>query len=165
MSDDREPLARDEANPRAVAALTDAFFWDVHDEGAPLGSETGNETLALYREWRDEHPDASTMTLLAELLLRWEVADADWEATSAEAVAAAGEADEYGLLTRDEVILALAFAELIDEGRIDPEVQRRAVLATLRQELPLLLIAWGDRTLERAQRLERMRQVLSRPWR
>ncbi len=165
MSDDREPLARDDANPRAAAALTDAFFWDVDDDGAPLGSETGNETLALYRDWRDEHPDASTMTLLAELLARWEVADADWEATSAEAVAAAGEADEYSLLTRDEVILALAFAELIDEGHIDPEVQRRAVLATLRQELPLLLIAWGDRTLERAQRLERMRQVLSRPWR
>jgi uncharacterized protein YfeS len=164
-ADERESLERGDAHPRAVEALTDDFFWDIGDEGAPLGTETGAQTLGLFRDWRTEHPKGSVLALLSDLLARWEVADADWEATSAEAVAAAGEEDEYSLLTRDEVILALAFAQLVEEGRVDPEIQRRALLATVRQALPLLLVPWGDRTLERATRLDRMREILGRPWR
>ena len=162
-ADDREPIEREAAHPRARELMTDAFFWDERDEGAPLGSDTGNETLGLYRAFRDEHPEVSALTLLGEVCARWEVLDEHWDDVTEEAVAAAGAEDEFSLLTRDELVLALAFAELLETGRIDPEVQRRAILATMRQELKPLLLPWGDRdrVLERATRLERMRRVLT----
>lgn len=160
----RESLSREEGHPNAARVLTDDFFWDVNDEGAPLGTETGAETLAAFRDFRAERPGEGPLVLLTELLARWEIADSGWDAVAVGEVVEAGEEDEYSLLSRDEVILGLAFSQLVEEGRIDAEVQRRAVLATVRQALTPLLLPWGDRALERATRLERMKQVLSRPW-
>lgn len=157
---ERPALEREDAHPRALETLTEDFFWDIHDEGSPLGTDIGAETLSLYRAFREEHPKESALVLLRELLVRWEVADEHWNTIDREGVQAAGEADEWSLLTRDEVILALAFAELIEEGDMDPEIRRRAVLATHRQELPPLLIVWPDALL-RAQRLVSMRRALS----
>lgn len=115
--DERPPLNREDAHPRAVETLTDAFFWDIHDDGSPLGTDIGSETLALYREWREENPKESALTLLRELLVRWEVVDAHWNTIDRAGVEAAGEDDEWSLLTRDEVILGLAFAELVEGSR------------------------------------------------
>jgi uncharacterized protein YfeS len=167
VSDDtREParptVTPERAHPAAREALPDPFFWDTSDEGAPLGTDTGVEVLATVRaDLAGERRGA--LALLAGLLTRWEVADEHWDVIDAAGVAAAGADDEYGVLMRDEIVLALAFAELIETGRIDAEIQRRALLATARQALPLLLAPWGDRTLERATRLERMGKVLARP--
>ena len=58
---------------------------------------------------------------------------------------------------------ALAFAQIIVEGQIDPEVRRRAVFALKRQSLPALLHAWGERRILRAERVERMVNVLVSP--
>ncbi len=159
---DRPTLAREAAHPTARELLIDDFFWSTTDEGAPLGTDTGAETLAWLRARRVEEPTAGALQLLGELLQRWEVSDAHWDAVDAATVEAVGAEDEYGLLMRDEVVLALAFADLIEAGRIDPEIQRRARLAVARQALPMLLAPWDGRTLERAQRLERMAAVLGR---
>jgi uncharacterized protein YfeS len=153
-------LSPADAHPRAAELLVASFFWDLRDDAAPFGNETGAETLGRFRAFRDERESESPLILLAELLATWEVADAHWDATTADAVAEAGAEDEFSLLMRDEIILALAFAELIEEGRIDREVQRRAVLATIRQALPLVLAPWGDRALARASHLDKMRHAL-----
>jgi uncharacterized protein YfeS len=79
-------------------------------------------------------------------------------------VQALGADDELGLLLRDEAILALAFAQIIVEGRVDPEVRRRALLALVRQGLPALIHGWGDRAHARRERLEKMRAVLLQRW-
>jgi uncharacterized protein YfeS len=162
--DDLPELSREDAHPRAREALTDAFFWDFADEGSPIGNETGRDTFVAFEEWRDEHPRESPLALLRALLARWEVADAYWDTVDAAEVQAAGEEDEFSLLTRDEVIFGLAFSQLLLEGRVDTEVRRRALLAITRQELPMILSAWEGRALERAQRLARMREILSRKW-
>lgn len=157
-------LSPDDCHPRAAAALTDAFFWSLTDETAPFGNETAHETLTAFRDFRDEHPRGSPLELLDELLARWEVESAHWDAVDAAEVQALGEEDEYGLLTRDEAILALAFSQIVTEGRLDPEVRRRALLALARQALPALLSAFEGRALERALRIDRMRAVLSGRW-
>ncbi len=153
-------LSPADAHPRAAELLGAPFFWDTRDEAAPFGNETGAETLARFRAFREERENESPLVLLAELLALWEVADANWDATTAEAVADAGAEDEFSLLMRDEIILALAFAELIEDGKIDREVQRRAAVATVRQALPLVLAPWGDRALARADHLDKMRHAL-----
>ncbi|KYG06321.1 hypothetical protein BE21_35550 [Sorangium cellulosum] len=157
-------LSPDDAHPRAVAALADPFFWSLTDETAPFGNETAHETLTAFRDFRDEHPKGSPLELLDALLARWEVESAHWNAVGAAEVQALGEEDEYSLLTRDEAILALAFSQIVTEGRLDPEVRRRALLALARQALPALLSAFEGRALERALRIDRMRAVLSERW-
>ncbi|AGP35044.1 hypothetical protein [Sorangium cellulosum] len=157
-------LSPDDAHPRAVAALADPFFWSLTDETAPFGNETAHETLTAFRDFRDEHPKGSPLELLDALLARWEVESAHWNAVDAAEVQALGEEDEYSLLTRDEAILALAFSQIVTEGRLDPEVRRRALLALARQALPALLSAFEGRALERALRIDRMRAVLSERW-
>jgi uncharacterized protein YfeS len=156
-------LDPDDAHPRAREALTDAFFWDPSDPSCPFGEETGIEVLEALRDFRDEAPQGSVMELLGELLARWEIADAGWDAIEADEVQALGEADETSLLLRDEVILALAFGQIVVEGRIDAEVRRRAMLALARQALPALLHGSGD-AARRALCIDRMREVLVRRW-
>jgi uncharacterized protein YfeS len=160
VNDEPPSLDPEDAHPRAKALLTDAFFWDLTDEASPFGNETGADTLAAYRDHRAEEESGDTLGFLKTLLDRWEVADAHWNAIDQQEVEEAGRSDEWSLLTRDEIIVALAFAQLIEDGEIDGEVRRRAILATHRQELPPLLIVWKD-ALTRSRYLVRMRQALS----
>jgi uncharacterized protein YfeS len=166
MAEDPKPheLAREDADPKALEALTDAFFWDPNDLGSPLGGDTGRDVLEALRDALEATPPGRVLTVLDELLARWEVANDSWDVVSEAEVQAIGEEDEFSLLTRDETILALAFAQIFVEGRIDPEVRRRALLAITRQNLLALLHGWGDKRLERALRLERMRVILARRW-
>jgi uncharacterized protein YfeS len=157
-------LSRDDSHPRAREALAEPFFWDAEDPCAPFGGETGQEVLEAFRDFRVEDPRGAPLSLLADLLARWEVADASWDAVDEDEVQAVGADDELGLLVRDEAILALAFAQIVEEGRLDPEVRRRALLAVTRQSLPALLHGWGDRAHARRERLSAMREALARRW-
>lgn len=158
------PLSRESSHPKARAELTDDFFWKTDDAMAPFGTETAIEVLEAFRDARDEDPERSPLDILRELLARWEVEDAHWDVVDADAVQAIGEEDEYGLLTRDEIVFALAFAQIVEEGRLDPELQRRALVAAKRQDLPALLHGWGERAAERALRLQTIRAALGRRW-
>jgi uncharacterized protein YfeS len=159
-----EDLARDEAHPRAREALTDAFFWDASDPTGPFGGDTAREVLEEFRAFRADEPRGALLELLGELLERWEIADTGWEVVDEPAVLAMGAEDELGLLVRDEAIIALAFAQIVDEGRIHPEIRRRAFLALARQALPALLHGFGDAMRTREKRVARMREVLAMPW-
>jgi uncharacterized protein YfeS len=159
-----EELSRDEAHPLAREALVDAFFWDGADPTGPFGDDTGREILEALRDHLDGSPRASPIALLDELLERWEVANQDWDAVESDEVQALGEDDEFSLLTRDDAVLAMAFAHLVVQGRIDAELRRRAMLALARQALPALLLPWGDHAKRRAEHLDRMRAVLARRW-
>lgn len=159
-----EDLSPRTSHPRAARALAEPFFWDISDDNSPFGNDSGTDTLAAFYEWREENPEASPIAFLDELLARWEVASDHWDLVDEGEVHAVGAEDEFSLLTRDEVILALAFSQLVVEGRIDPEVRRRALIALKRQALPALLHGWGERMVERAERLERMKAVLERRW-
>jgi len=157
-------LDRDKAHPQAREALTDAFFWDLADPCGPFGDETAREVLEALRDFRVAEPRGNVLALLGELLEEWEVADEGWDVVDADEVQAVGADDELGLLLRDEAIIALAFAQIIVEGRVLDEVRRRAVLALTRQALPALTHGFGDRASKRRAHVDRMRAVLA-AWR
>jgi uncharacterized protein YfeS len=159
-----EDLTHEGAHPRAREVLTDAFFWDASDPCGPFGDETGREVLEAFRDFRLEEPRGNPVTLLDELLEEWEIANGSWDVVDADEVQAVGADDELGLLVRDEAILALAFAQIIVEGRVDLEVRRRAMLALVRQSLPALIHGFGDHARARTERIERMRAVLALRW-
>ena len=156
-------LSREEAHPRARAALPE-FIWDTGDPSSPFGDETGIEVLDALYDFRAEDPRGNPIALLDELLARWEVPSDHWEVVDEAAVEALGREDELGLLLRDEAVLALAFAQIIVEGRVEPEVRRRAMLALTRQALPALLHGAREPARTRAARLEQMREALALRW-
>jgi uncharacterized protein YfeS len=156
-------FSREDSHPRAREVLSDAFFWDASDPCGPFGNETGLDVLKAVDE-RDDDDPAGLIALLQTMLARWEVVDDHWDVIDEDDVQAIGADDETSLLTRDEAIIALAFAQIVVEGRLDAEVRRRAMVALARQSLPALLHGWGDRRLARADRIERMRAVLARRW-
>jgi uncharacterized protein YfeS len=162
--DPKSDLTREDCHPKARTVLTDAFIWDLSDPCSPFGDESGLEMLEAFRDFRAESPRGNPITVLDEMLERWEIVNDHWEVVTAAAVHAIGAEDEISLLLRDEAILALAFAQLVVEGRIDPEVRRRALLALTRQALPALLHGWGDLMNTREARLWRMREIIGRRW-
>jgi uncharacterized protein YfeS len=152
---------RDEAHPRAREVLTDDFFWDADDRTGPFGDDTGREVLEAFRDFRVEEPRGKPIALLTDLLADWEIADEAWDVVDADEVQAIGADDELGLLVRDEAVVALAFAQILVDGTVEPELRRRAVLALTRQSLPALIHGWGDLASRRRERVERMRAVVS----
>jgi len=77
MEGDSTPhdLAREDAHPKAQEALTDAFFWDGNDLGAPLGGDTGRDVLEALRDAREADPRGNILVVLDEILAGWEVAN------------------------------------------------------------------------------------------
>ncbi|MDP9194026.1 MAG: hypothetical protein M3P06_20210 [Acidobacteriota bacterium] len=144
----------------ARALLDESFFWDIADEGAPLGSDTGSDTLAAFREWRREHPRANPERFLKDLLADWGVKTAVVN-RSAEGIATILEKDHFSLLTHDDAVVALAFAQLVLEGGIAPSIRERALAAAVRQQLPEVVAFRGWTSPgERVARLEAVRRVL-----
>src|SRR5262245_53650964 len=158
-------LSRETGHPNATRLLTAAFFWNPADPSCPFGNENGMDTLLRFRDFRDEHPRGSPLAFLDDLLEKWEVKNEGWDLLDPAEVQAIGEDDEFSFLTRDEVVVALAFAQAIADGRIEPEIRRRALIALKRQLLPSLLDAWSPQAEERAERVKEMVEVLNRPWR
>lgn len=164
MSEENEvswELLPGHSHPLAARILTDDFFWDEGDENSPFGNDTGADTLAFFREWREDHPKSSPVKFLDQLLQGWEASNDDWDATEPAEVERLLEDDEFSLRTRDDAVLAVAFGQLTLEGKIEPEIKCRALVALERQSLPSLLKGWGEHAAERTERLEKMKAALA----
>jgi uncharacterized protein YfeS len=158
-------LAPENAHPKARAALTDDYFWDCVHDNSPFGNDTGADTLAFFREWRRGHPRGEPLRFLSRLLRGWEATDDHWEVTDPAEVARLAEGDRFSLDVRDEAIIALAFGQIVLEGRAEPEVKRRALTALHRQGLPAALERWPDEyRAERRGRVAAMAAILQRDW-
>jgi uncharacterized protein YfeS len=157
---DRE-LSPENAHPKARQVLTDSFFWQLADDGAPLGSDTGSDLFAMYRTWKDENPTASPRLFLAEVLREWEVPNKDWQITDPNLISKKLAANGFFILTRDDTVIALAFSQIILDGILDTDIKEKALLALKRQSLDTVITyrGWVD-SKERKERVERMRMAI-----
>jgi uncharacterized protein YfeS len=159
--DDTWELAPENAHPRARELLTDPFFWSIVDDDAPLGNDTGADTLAFYRQWRSEHPTKSVQVFITDILSGWEVENADWLLLDETQLRQALDEEHFSILTRDDFMIALAFAQLVLEGRVEPEIREMAHHCVRRQATDAVISfrGWTDAT-ERRSRLAQMQRVL-----
>ena len=130
MSDD-EPLAKGPADVASRAArdlLEEDWLWS-------LGSDTGADTWAYFQTWRAENPSDSPLEFLDRLLQAWEVPAANWDLADPVIIQDRLKDDHFALLTRDDAVVAVAFSQLILDGRVDRELRARALLALSRQAL------------------------------
>jgi uncharacterized protein YfeS len=152
-------LSPENSHPIAVAILRDEFYWHELDDNSPFGNDTGNDTLKLFRKWRKQHWTETPIAFLDQLLNKWEVTNDYWDVTDADQAQKLIEQDEFSFIERDEIIIALAFGQLLLAGKVDAEPKRRALLAIERQSLPMILKFWEDDE-KRTERLEKMKRVL-----
>jgi uncharacterized protein YfeS len=112
----------------------DPIFTDSANEYGPLGNDTGHDVLADYRRWRagGNRPGQ----FLPHLLQAWEIGDYDWDDQDANVIVEEMERSRQAVferLTRDDAIIALAFAQIIVDGAAQPKVLERALKAVQRQ--------------------------------
>jgi uncharacterized protein YfeS len=100
----------------------------------PLGSDIGFDVLSHYRDWRKKGNRPGQF--LPQLLQTWEVGDYDWDDGDMRIILDEMRRSEKAVferLTRDDVIIALAFAQIVVDGSVQPAIRDRAILATDRQ--------------------------------
>jgi uncharacterized protein YfeS len=158
-------LTRKHAHPKARTLLNKAFYWHEGDANSPLGSDTGRATGTSYHEWCSEKRRAGVRRFLEQLMQGWGLADTDWDLLDIERLQSQLQQDAFQILTRDDMVIGLAFVQIILEGKIDPEVKRIALLALERQSLEVVIVfrAW-ENAKQRKNRLKHMRDVLEQDW-
>ncbi|CAN5753500.1 hypothetical protein BH20ACI4_BH20ACI4_05460 [soil metagenome] len=156
-------LSPENSHPNTVAILTDEFYWNEGDDNSPFGNDTGNDTLKHFQKWREKNWMETPIAFLDQLLDDWEVTNDFWDVTDASEAEKLCEQDEFSFNVRDEVIIALAFGQLLLAGKVDAEPKRRALLAIERQSLPTIVkFFWEDFTEEQIERLRKMKIILEK---
>jgi len=143
----------------------DSWIWDFSDEDSPLGNDIGADTFAAYLDFRKEQPKGKVQTFITNLFDALELEDTDWDLLDAEALQEAIDEDEgFSVVTRDEFILGLAFAQLLVEGAIDELVKSRAMTALKRQSSDVLMEFHEeeDTAALRRDQLEELAMILGR---
>ncbi len=152
----------DTAHPRAKQLLGESIVWKYGDEDSPLGSDIGADTFAAYLVFRAAHPQGGIQDFLRGQLASRRISDADWDLldpTRLEGLLNSGSAFE--LLRRDDMIIGLAFAQLLLDGALDSVVRERAIAALRRQATDTVLSFRGGGGDEaRREQLAGFRQVL-----
>jgi uncharacterized protein YfeS len=148
--------------PKAAQILTDEFYWDCTDEFSPFGNDDGADTFTFFREWREEHSRDNPVRFLDEHLEGWQVINGHWDVVDADEAVKLIKENEFSFFTRDNSIIAVAFGQILVDGKVHPEIKRRGLLAIERQLLPEINnLAGPGHAPERAERFEKMKAVLS----
>jgi uncharacterized protein YfeS len=157
--DDDWELLPGTAHPNARRLMKAEFYWDVTDEDSPFGNDTGADTLEFFRAWArtsDEEWD-----FLEELFEEWEV---DWEFAESvpdDELADVLEENHYDILTYDDVVIAVAFAQLVLEGETSKAMVTAATHSLKRQALPAMIeFRNGSDPEERRERCADMLRVI-----
>lgn len=161
--DDDWELSPETAHPDAARLLQEPFYWDVRDENSPFGNEIGAQTLELYRAALDADPELEGIDFLWELLEQWDIDREFAERVPEEELAHRLEREHFHILTYDDAVVALAFAELVFSGHASTQMGEAAIHCLQRQSLPEVLEfrGWSD-PAERRERLQEMADVLQR---
>jgi uncharacterized protein YfeS len=159
--DDDWELSPETAHPNAARLLKDPFYWDVADENCPFGNDSGADTLEFYRAALDSDPELDSSTFLDELFEEWDV-DRDFaEGVPDEELGHRLEREHFHILTYDDTVVAVAFAEIVFLGDASTDIAAAAIRSLKRQCLPEVLEfrGWSD-PAERVGRCEEMIEVL-----
>ncbi|MBV4359720.1 hypothetical protein [Pinibacter aurantiacus] len=140
MEEEKYGIDQENSHPRAIELIPEEFFWSCIDELAPFGSDEGDTALAEYRRWRQSFPQTPTIeclkwviegvgemsiedynqSLLEKNLIKSQLKDGEFD-------------DQQYIYTLDISVIATGFAQLVDEGVIEPQNKPIIQLAIDRQ--------------------------------
>lgn len=142
MSDEANGIDRDHAHKRALDLVPEDFFWDCGDELAPFGSDEGDTALSEFRDWRQDNaglPIINCVRWTVESVGEMDFKDYNDSLLSNDRVRCQIQDKEFDdqqyVFTLDVSVMATVFGQLVDEGKIDPQVKPVASIALARQKL------------------------------
>ncbi|WP_137226892.1 hypothetical protein [Shewanella sp. MEBiC00475] len=117
--DDWKKLGLDweDYHPKAREVVPIPNQWSCADEFSPNGSDTGADTLEIFRKWNKRNGNNSTLIFLAKLLRDWEIDINDPYQS------------EYSSYTYFQTVTGLAFASAKIRGKCEQELKDKAVAA------------------------------------
>jgi uncharacterized protein YfeS len=151
--DEDDWFDKKEVHPIALEKLKEDFFWDI-------GDDSGWDTLYDFRDWRLENPKKKATVFLKQLLSDWDVKNRNWDLLDEQKIQTELSNDEFSLNVGDEVIIAVAFGQILLDGRVDEEIKQKALWTVQRQRLDVLANRWGNYAAERKERMQIMQRIL-----
>lgn len=156
---DYEP-SKQRAHPISRKLMKENFFWDILDDNAPFGNDDGAEALPYWRKWRRANPHGKIMEFMKDIFEHYDISFSDWERKSGNFAPF----DFVGILTTsmgNNVVIATAFGQLMDEGYVDPELATLARKAIANEKNMVMVKRWSD-PAQREARLAILESVLNK---
>jgi uncharacterized protein YfeS len=145
MGEEQYGIDIEHANEIAKQLIPEDFFWSCIDELAPFGSDEGDTALSEYRDWRKQNPHTPTIECLKwviESISEMHFTDYNSLLLNRNKVKNSIEDENFDdwqyIYTLDNSVIATGFAQLVDEGVIEPENKLLIQLAIDRQKI------WAD---------------------
>jgi len=142
MEDEKYGIDIVYAHKRAIELIPEDFFWSCIDDLAPFGSDDGDMALLEFRNWRKENPKAPTIECLKwviESVGDMNFSDYNRDLVSKDKIKSQLHDKEFDsrqyIWTLDISIIASGFAQLVDEGVIEPDNKEVIQIAIDRQIL------------------------------
>jgi uncharacterized protein YfeS len=148
------------ASAISLALMKEDWFWNSLDENSPFGNDQGADASSAFRSWRSAHPAGNPVDFARELLEGWGTGFDKWNQAKANLVLPIPNEAFFTVRMGDEALIAIAFAQLVDEGYISPELHGFALKAIHNEKLPNMnnFMVKG----EREDRLRKMESVLEK---
>jgi uncharacterized protein YfeS len=160
-TDETYTVDRKHASATALKLMKPDWFWDITDDNSPFGNDDGADGLAFYRKWRKTSPNANPIIGVATVCDRLESPFFHWKATTRQQIDSDIGARNF-LFTSpgDQIVIAIAFGQLVDEGHVDRQLREIALQAIHNEKMPKISNLWVD-SKQRTARLTAMESVLS----
>jgi len=129
-------LSQANAHPNAQQLLKDEFYWDPTEEAGPFGSDNGSDAFYAFIQWRKRNQDTPPFEFVKDIITRWGFLNDHYEETDPEKIAELVKKDSYGIMARDNALIAVCFGQFVLEGQVDPEMKILAMIALQRQKDP-----------------------------
>lgn len=158
----KDQLTPKNAHPKAAALMTESFYWNCADDNSPFGNDNGADALSEFHIWRKRHPTEKPEIFINDLCEKFQARFSDWNETTPEGLNTIfGSKKSYAMTTGDDIIISVAFAQLMIEGKVDNSLKQLAFVAIGKEEAANTIERRGwVNPEERKQRLIKFRNVL-----
>jgi hypothetical protein len=129
--EDDPSLAR--LHPAAERLVPDSALWDLAEDYAPIGNDTGADVFQAYRAFRAGESARKRGEFFQELLAAWELPVRGAPARTGAPLAEQLAKDYYPVLTWDDAVIGWVIAQLLVDGGADPTDAEYALVAIERQ--------------------------------
>ncbi|MBO6516575.1 MAG: hypothetical protein JJ975_08490 [Bacteroidia bacterium] len=146
----------------AKELMKEAFYWSPIEESSPFGSDDGADALMMFEEWHGSNSGEPSMVFLEEIIEEWGTQSFDHnidDSTGIEELLKTVGFDD--VLSTDNLIIAVGFAQFVLEGRIDGDIQKVTTSAIKRELNPLMLDPWENHKQKRGTQLSKMLEVVN----
>jgi uncharacterized protein YfeS len=128
------------AHPNAKVLMKDEFLWSPIEVSSPFGNDDGADAIYDFHNWRKQNADKNPMIFIEKLLGDWNYKTYNYYKIDTVEIRYFINSYDIGdrvYLGIDDVIISVAFGQLILEGKIDKDLKTLALTALNRQMLPI----------------------------